>query len=176
MNMHMQWYQWIQTLLLVVLPPLRVVEFVCNSLKSLWLISWLIHLFSCRIWVILLHIEDNTMQNTCALIVSRLMGFTATNYAGVDSFFPSACFIPTAVYLPSVDGAYLNNQPHICMYPSHLYMWRATRLLIIPVDCLFMLTSLGVLFSMRRVLDSLVFAAWRSHLLLYICGVSSKEA
>lgn len=98
------------------------------------------------------------------------------NHSGIESvclFCPRAC-----LYLLRMDGTFLNNVEQICTYPTHLNMWRAARLLIIPIVFVFKLTSLRVPFLMRQTLYSPGLSSMvdASPLVGYICGARSKEA
>lgn len=76
------------------------------------------------------------------------MGFTTLE---LIHFIPLCLFYPDGwSYSASMDGTFLNNEVQICMYPTYLNMRGAAGLLIIPIVCLFSLTSLRVSFLMRR--------------------------
>lgn len=63
--------------------PFELLKLACNSLKKP-LINYLINSpFSCCIQGVLLHNTHDTMKKTCALILYRLMGFTAVKYSSI---------------------------------------------------------------------------------------------
>lgn len=141
--------EWNSSYLFIPFELLKLVC-VCDSVKSLWLINWLIHLLAlhsrCSASYCTWHNAAYTHPNCL-----ETNGFHSYELVWNWFFFPLCLFYPDGwSYLLSMDGTFLNNEVQICMYPTHLNLWRAAGRLIIPIVCLFALTSLRVSFLMRQ--------------------------